>query len=61
MLFVIHILDEAGFIVANELMRTSTPGIFTAGDVRHNSFRQVITATGDKTDAAVSDFKYVKK
>jgi len=52
-------LDEAGFIVTDELMRTSVPGIFAAGDVRHNSFRQVITAAGDGAAAASSAFKYL--
>ena len=54
-------LDEAGFIVTDELMRTSAPGIFAAGDVRHNSFRQVITAAGDGAAAAMSAFKYVQE
>ena len=54
-------LDEAGFIVADEQMRTSAPGIFAAGDIRHNSFRQVITAAGDGASAAMSAFKYVKE
>jgi thioredoxin reductase (NADPH) len=54
-------LDEAGFIITDELMRTSAPGIFAAGDVRHNSFRQVITAAGDGAAAAMSTFKYVKE
>jgi len=54
-------LDEAGFIITDELMRTSAPGIFAAGDVRHNSFRQVITAAGDGAAAAMSAFKYVQE
>ena len=54
-------LDEAGFIVTDELMGTSAPGIFAAGDVRHNSFHQVITAAGDGAAAAMSAFKYVKE
>ena len=54
-------LDEAGFIITDELMRTSPPGIFAAGDVRHNSFRQVITAAGDGAAAAMSAFRYVKE
>jgi thioredoxin reductase (NADPH) len=54
-------LDEAGFIVTDELMRASAPGVFAAGDVRHNSFRQVITAAGDGAAAAMSVFKYVKE
>jgi thioredoxin reductase (NADPH) len=52
-------LDEAGFIVTDELMRTSALGVFAAGDVRHNSFRQVITAAGDGAAAASSAFSYL--
>jgi thioredoxin reductase (NADPH) len=54
-------LDEAGFIVTDEMMRTSVPGIFAAGDIRHNSFRQVITASGDGAAAAMSAFKFVNE
>jgi len=54
-------VDEVGFIVTDELMRASAPGIFAAGDIRHNSFRQVITAAGDGAGAAMSAFKYVKE
>jgi thioredoxin reductase (NADPH) len=54
-------VDEAGFIVTDELMRTSVPGIFAAGDVRQNSFRHVITAAGDGAAAASSAFKYLYK
>jgi len=54
-------LDEAGFIVTDELMRTSAPGIFAAGDVRQNSFRQVITAAGDGATAAGSALKYLRE
>jgi len=52
-------LDEGGFVVTDELMRTSAPGIFAAGDVRQNSFRQAITAAGDGAAAAISAFKYL--
>lgn len=54
-------LDEAGFIVSDEMMRTSLPGIFAAGDVRHNSFRQVVTAAGDGATAANSAFRYLSE
>lgn len=53
-------LDEAGFIATDELMRTPTPGVFAAGDVRHNSARQVITAAGDGATAARSAFEYLR-
>lgn len=52
-------LDEAGFILTDGLMRTSAPGIFAAGDVRHDSFRQVVSAAGDGAAAAASAFRYL--
>ncbi len=45
-------LDEAGYIVTDEEMRTSLPGVFAAGDVRKKLLRQVITAASDGAIAA---------
>ena len=53
--------DERGFIITDEKMRTSHPGIFAAGDVRHNTLRQVVTAVSDGAVAAVEAEKYLKK
>jgi thioredoxin reductase (NADPH) len=47
-------LDKGGYIITNELMETGVPGIFAAGDIRHNSARQAITAAGDGATAALS-------
>lgn len=52
-------LDEEGYIITNELMETKIPGIFAAGDVRHNSARQAITAAGDGATAAISAAKFL--
>ena len=52
-------LDEEGYIVTNELMETKIPGILAAGDVRHNSARQAITAAGDGATAAISAAKFL--
>ncbi|HEX77263.1 MAG TPA: thioredoxin-disulfide reductase [Dehalococcoidia bacterium] len=52
-------LNETGHIVTDELMATSAPGIFAAGDIRRNSARQAITAAGDGATAAISAFKYL--
>ena len=54
-------LDDAGYIVTDETMATSAPGIFTAGDIRRNSPRQIATAVGDGATAAMSAFKYVQE
>jgi len=52
-------LDEAGYIITNELMETKIPGIFAAGDIRHNSARQAITAAGDGATAAISTERFL--
>jgi thioredoxin reductase (NADPH) len=52
-------LDEEGYIVTNELMETKIAGIFAAGDVRHGSARQVITAAGDGATAAMSAARFL--
>ena len=45
--------DQIGYVITNELMETKISGIF-AGDIRHNSARQAITAAGDGATAAIS-------
>lgn len=45
--------DEAGFIITNEKMETSIPGVFAAGDVRESPIKQLTTAAGDGTVAAI--------
>ncbi|MFZ5644369.1 MAG: thioredoxin-disulfide reductase [Bacillota bacterium] len=54
-------LDEAGYIITDEEMRTKTPGLFAAGDVRKKSLRQVVTAVSDGAIAAVSAEKFIEK
>jgi thioredoxin reductase (NADPH) len=55
------ILNENGYIETNEIMETSVPGIFAAGDVREKLLRQVVTATGDGSIAAQAVQKYVEE
>jgi thioredoxin reductase (NADPH) len=54
------ITNEAGYIETDERMATRIPGIFAAGDVREKTLRQVVTATGDGADAALSAQHYVE-
>lgn len=46
-------LDPIGHIITNEKMETEIHGILAAGDIRHNSARQAITAAGDGATAAI--------
>lgn len=52
-------LNERGYIVTNEDMETSQPGIFAAGDVRAKTLRQVATAVGDGAVAGYMAERYI--
>jgi len=54
-------LDDTGYIITDEVMATSAPGIFAAGDIRRNSPRQVASAVGDGATAAMSAFRYLQE
>jgi thioredoxin reductase (NADPH) len=45
-------MDEAGYIITNQNMESSVPGLFVAGDVRSSPFRQVVVAAGEGAVAA---------
>ncbi|MEW6026302.1 MAG: thioredoxin-disulfide reductase [Planctomycetota bacterium] len=53
-------LDKDGYVIADLQMKTSQAGVFTAGDVRSNTVRQIITACGDGARAAISAQHYVE-
>lgn len=55
------ITNEAGYISTDGHMLTSKSGIFAAGDVREKTLRQVVTATGDGSIAALSAQHYVEE
>jgi len=52
-------LDSNGYIIANEKMETSLPGVFAIGDIRSNSIRQCISAAGDGATAAIYADRYI--
>lgn len=54
-------LDEAGYIITNEFMETTIPGVFAAGDIRYSSGRQIVIAAGEGATAARSVEKYLEK
>lgn len=51
--------DAGGYLITDERMMTSIPGLFAAGDVRSQLTRQVTTAVGDATTAAIAVEKYL--
>lgn len=54
-------LDEQGYIVTDEAMKTVLDGVFAAGDARQKLLRQVITAASDGAVAAFSALRYVSE
>ena len=53
-------LDGSGFVVTDNDMQTSVPGVFAAGDIRSKLFRQISTAVGEGAAASFSAEKYIE-
>jgi thioredoxin reductase (NADPH) len=51
--------DPSGYLLTDDRMMTSLPGLFAAGDVRSQLTRQITTAVGDATTAAIAVEKYL--
>jgi thioredoxin reductase (NADPH) len=53
--------DEWGFLLTDEVMATDIPGIFAAGDIRAKLWRQISTAVGDGSMAAIAAENYLEE
>jgi thioredoxin reductase (NADPH) len=53
--------DHAGFVITEENMACSEPGVFAAGDLRSKILRQIATAVGDGATAAYSAQHYLER
>ncbi|MEX2156358.1 MAG: thioredoxin-disulfide reductase [Gemmatimonadales bacterium] len=51
--------DAGGYFITDNRMMTSMAGLFAAGDVRSQLTRQITTAVGDATTAAIAVEKYL--
>ena len=54
-------LDDHGYIITNQKMESSIPGLYAAGDVRSGTFRQVVVAAGEGAVAAHNAAGYINK
>ncbi len=54
-------LDENNYVKVNKKMETNINGIYAAGDITDNPFKQIITACGEGAVAAWSAYYYLKK
>lgn len=57
----LNITDEQGWILTNDEMETSVPGIFAIGDVRKKKLRQITTAVGDGGIAGQNAYEYLEQ
>lgn len=53
--------DDWGFIITDQHMKTSIPGVYAVGDVRQTPLRQVVTAVGDAAIAVHSAEEELQK
>ncbi|MEK7863865.1 MAG: FAD-dependent oxidoreductase [Chloroflexota bacterium] len=61
-LFKDHIAhDENGYLITDQYMRTSIPGVYAAGDTRAQLAKQVTTAVGDATTALLHAERYIEE
>ena len=54
-------LDENGYIITDENMRTNIDGVYAVGDVRQKRLRQIVTACSDGAISAVDIIDYISK
>ena len=52
--------DDHGYIITDENMQTSKPGIFAAGDCRHSLTKQAIISAGEGALAAIAAQMYLE-
>ena len=54
-------MDEHGYLITDELMRTSVPGIYAAGEIQDPIYRQVSTSVGQGAAAAMQAEKWLSE
>jgi len=52
-------MDEHGYLIVDQKMRTNVPGVFAAGEVADPHFRQVITSAGMGAAAAIEAGRFL--
>lgn len=54
-------MDEEGYVITDELMRTSIPGVFAAGEIQDSVYRQVATSVGQGSAAGIQAERWLSE
>lgn len=54
-------MDEQGYVITDELMRSNVPGVFVAGELQDPIFRQVATSVGQGCAAAIQTERWLSE
>ncbi|OGO17390.1 MAG: thioredoxin-disulfide reductase [Chloroflexi bacterium RBG_16_48_8] len=54
-------MDERGYLITDEHMMTSVPGIFAAGEIQDPVFRQIATSVGQGCSAALMAERWLER
>jgi thioredoxin reductase (NADPH) len=55
------VMDEHGYVISDEKMRTSVPGVFAAGEIQDSVYRQIATSVGQGCAAAIQCEKWLSE
>lgn len=55
------VMDEHGYVVTDDFMRTSVPGVFAAGEIQDPHYRQIATSVGQGCAAAMQAEKWLSE
>ena len=53
--------DKNGYLITDQFMQTSIPGVYAAGDTRAQLAKQITTAVGDATTAVLHAERYIEE
>jgi cyclic nucleotide-binding protein/pyridine nucleotide-disulfide oxidoreductase len=53
--------DKNGYLITDQFMKTSIPGVYAAGDTRAQLAKQITTAVGDATTAVLHAERYIEE
>jgi len=53
-------MDDQGYVISNQKMETSIPGVYVAGEITDSHFKQVVTSAGMGAAAAIQATHYLE-